>query len=171
MYKRSAHPILFPGLIAVGFLFIPAAGRGQFSDPASQAAAASSIPQSQLIQPAEMVRFLQSSRGVGGEAHPLVFQVGSRLMFAQAHIPGSQFAGPGSQSSGLQLLARMVASTPKDKLIVLYCGCCPWTRCPNIGPAYRHLHDLGFTNVKAVYIANNFGDDWVAKGYPVDKAQ
>jgi hypothetical protein len=25
---------------------------------------------------------------------------------------------------------------------------------------------MGFTNVKALYIANNFGTDWVDKGYP-----
>jgi hypothetical protein len=52
----------------------------------------------------------------------------------------------------------------KKKLIVLYCGCCPWGRCPNVGPAYKALHDQGFTNVKVLYLANNFGDDWVAKG-------
>ena len=89
-------------------------------------------------------------------------------MFAQAHIAGSVFAGPGSQPSGLALIEKRVASTEKNKLIVIYCGCCPWNRCPNMGPAYKRLHDLGFTNVKAIYIANNFGDDWVAKGYQVE---
>jgi hypothetical protein len=28
---------------------------------------------------------------------------------------------------------------------------------------------MGFTNVKVLYIANNFGADWVEKGYPVAK--
>ncbi len=64
-----------------------------------------------------------------------------------------------------------MASLPKDKQIVLYCGCCPWNRCPNVGPAYKRLHDLGFTNVKVLYIANNFGDDWVNKGYPAVKGK
>jgi hypothetical protein len=31
------------------------------------------------------------------------------------------------------------------------------------------LHALGFTKVKFLYIANNFGADWVEKGYPVAK--
>jgi len=31
------------------------------------------------------------------------------------------------------------------------------------------LRALGFTNVKSLYIANNFGADWVEKGYPVAK--
>jgi hypothetical protein len=71
----------------------------------------------------------------------------------------------------LQLLESKVASTPKNALIVIYCGCCPWNRCPNVGPAYARLHDLGFTNVKVLYMANNFGDDWVAKGYRVEQGQ
>jgi len=28
---------------------------------------------------------------------------------------------------------------------------------------------MGFTNVKVLYISNNFGTDWVSKGYPVAK--
>jgi hypothetical protein len=28
---------------------------------------------------------------------------------------------------------------------------------------------MGFTNVKVLYIADNFGKDWVDKGYPVAK--
>jgi len=26
---------------------------------------------------------------------------------------------------------------------------------------------MGFTQVKVLYIADNFGDDWVNRGYPV----
>ncbi len=93
------------------------------------------------------------------------------MMFSQAHIPGSEYAGPGGQTSGIQSLESTVASLPKNKHIVLYCGCCPWNRCPNVGPAFKRLHDLGFTNVKVLYIANNFGDDWVSKGYPSVKGK
>ena len=31
--------------------------------------------------------------------------------------------------------------------------------------------DLGFTEVQVLYIANNFGDDWVNKGYPAVKGK
>jgi rhodanese-related sulfurtransferase len=128
---------------------------------------ATSVPESSLIQPEALVQLLK-----GGDAEKLlILQVGSRVMFAQAHIPGSDYAGPGSQAAGIQSLENTVASLPKDKQIVLYCGCCPWNRCPNIGPAYKRLHDLGFTNVKVLYIANNFGDDWVNKGYPAVKGK
>jgi hypothetical protein len=38
-----------------------------------------------------------------------------------------------------------------------------------MGTAYRFLHEIGFTNVKALYMASNFGADWIAKGYQVEK--
>jgi hypothetical protein len=28
---------------------------------------------------------------------------------------------------------------------------------------------MGFTNVKALYLADNFGADWAGKGYPVEQ--
>jgi len=30
---------------------------------------------------------------------------------------------------------------------------------------------MGFTNVRALYIANNFGSDWVDKGFSVEKGE
>ena len=68
--------------------------------------------------------------------------------------------------AGLQVLSDRVAALPKETAIVIYCGCCPWNRCPNIAAAYDTLHRLGFTRVQVLYIADNFGTDWVDKGYP-----
>jgi rhodanese-related sulfurtransferase len=124
-----------------------------------------SIPHADLIQPDTLNRLLQSD----ATHRPLILQVGSRLLYAEAHIRGSEYAGPGSQAAGLQLLQSRVSTLPKKKSIVLYCGCCPWNRCPNLGPAFKQLHDMGFTNVKVLYLADNFGTDWVNKGYPVDQ--
>jgi len=123
------------------------------------------IPASRLIQPAELVKVLQSSQG----EKPVVIQVGSHVLFTQAHIPGSEYVGPASSESGLQQLRKRVESLSRNKSIVLYCGCCPWSHCPNIKPADDALQGLGFTRVKILYIANNFGADWVDKGYPVAK--
>ena len=140
---------------------------GQFSNPASQPLSATTVPQADVMQPAELVKLLKA----GGTERPVVFQVGSLVMFQQAHIPNAGFAGPGSQANGLILLKKFSAPLAKSQLIVIYCGCCPWSHCPNIGPAYKQLRDLGFTHVKALYIAHNFDDDWVAKGYPVEKGE
>jgi hypothetical protein len=125
--------------------------------------AATTIPSTQLIQPEELKTMLHSTVGV----QPLILQVGSRMMFDQAHIPNSEYAGPGSREDGLKLLRDRAKLLAKSRLIVLYCGCCPWNRCPNVGGAYKALSDLGFTNVRVLYIADNFGSDWVSKGYPV----
>jgi thiosulfate/3-mercaptopyruvate sulfurtransferase len=124
---------------------------------------ASSIPSSRLISAEELVKILQSPKG----KKPLLIQVGSHVLYSQAHIPGSEYIGPASSESGLQQLRKRVESLPRSKFIVIYCGCCPWSHCPNVNPADDTLHAMGFTNVKVLYIANNFGADWVDKGYPV----
>jgi rhodanese-related sulfurtransferase len=163
-FKCFACAVVFA--TAAIFCFAPH-GIAQFAPNAPLPASAFSIPESQLIQADALSRILQGAESV----RPLVLQVGSRIFFAEAHIPGAVFAGPGSQPARLQLLQAKVAATSKNRLIVLYCGCCPWGRCPNVGPAYKQLRDLGFTNVKVLYLANNFGDDWVNKGYRVEHGQ
>jgi thiosulfate/3-mercaptopyruvate sulfurtransferase len=130
--------------------------------PAQQAGTISS---SRLMQPVELVKVLQSSTG----EKPLVIQVGSHVLYSQAHIPGSEYIGPASTAAGLQQLRQRVESLTRQKFIVIYCGCCPWSHCPNVKPADELLQTMGFTNVKVLYIANNFGADWVDKGYPVAK--
>ena len=123
---------------------------------------ASLIPSSRLISPEDLVKILQSSKG----EKPLLIQVGSHVLYAQGHIPGSEYIGPGSSESGLQQLRQRVEPLHRKKFIVIYCGCCPWNHCPNLKPADDVLQAMGFTNVKVLYIANNFGVDWVEKGYP-----
>ena len=108
---------------------------------APDAAGATSIPQADLIQPEALIPLLKPGLKDG----PLILQVGSRVMFSQAHIPGAQYAGPGAQDSGIQSIESLVSGLPKERHIILYCGCCPWNRCPNVGPAYKRLHSLGFT--------------------------
>jgi rhodanese-related sulfurtransferase len=126
-----------------------------------------SIPQADLIQPAELRRLLMNAE----PDKPLVLQVGSRVLFEQAHIAGAEFVGAGSQPEGLEQLKRRVTALPRSTFIVLYCGCCPWGHCPNIAPALRSLRSLGFTRAKALYIPDNFGTDWANKGYPIERGR
>jgi len=128
---------------------------------------ASQISTSHIINPDELVKILQSSKG----EKPLLMHVGSHVLYTQAHIPGSEYIGPASDQAALQRLRARLESLPRNKFIVIYCGCCPWTHCPNMKPADDALHAMGFTNVKSLYIANNFGTDWVDKGYPVAKGE
>lgn len=121
----------------------------------------------QTIQPADLAKVLQSS----AKDKPLVLSVGPKLLYQQAHITGAEYIGATSSPDGIAALRERVKSVPKTKAIVLYCGCCPWSHCPNIRPAYAELVKLGFKNVNALYIANNFGADWVNAGYPTAKGQ
>ncbi|HEV2485707.1 MAG TPA: rhodanese-like domain-containing protein [Terracidiphilus sp.] len=153
------------GMIAILVMVSGWSAQAQFGAPSENSAF--SIAQAQLIQPEELSRLLHA----GGADKPLVLQVGSRVLFDQAHIAGSEYAGAGSQAAGLQQLQSRVAPLSRKSFIVLYCGCCPWNRCPNIAPAINLLHGLGFTRVKALYLADNFGTDWADKGYPVERGR
>ena len=126
---------------------------------------ASLIPSSSLIQIDELAGILKTATG----EKPLMLQVGSRVLFQQAHIAGSEYVGAASTEAGVQALKKRVEGLPRTKFVVLYCGCCPWSHCPNAEPADKALRSLRFTNVKTLYIANNFGTDWVQKGYPTAK--
>jgi thiosulfate/3-mercaptopyruvate sulfurtransferase len=119
----------------------------------------------QLISPEDLLKIIQAPKG----DKPIILNVGPHLLYMQAHIPGSEYIGPGSDAQGLESLRRRVKALPHNTFLVLYCGCCPWSHCPNVRPAYNALHKAGFTNVRVLYIADNFGTDWVDKGYPTIK--
>jgi len=128
---------------------------------------ASQILTSHTISIDDLVKILQSPKA----DKPLLIHVGSHVLYTQAHIPNSEYIGPASDPAALQRLRTRVVSLPRSKFIVLYCGCCPWTHCPNMKPADDLLHSMAFTNVKSLSIPNNFGTDWVDKGYPVAKGE
>ena len=114
-----------------------------------------------LVQPKELADHLS--------AKPAIFHVGFNTLWRNGkHIPGAVYAGPGNTAEGLESLKAAVAKLPKDREIVLYCGCCPWDHCPNIRPAFALLHDLGYTHVKALSIPVNFKANWIDAGYPVE---
>ena len=151
--------IILATLLAVGWSAFPGATTAVAADHKP----ASSIPAAALIQPAALVAQLKKSSGT----KPVLLQVGFRKLYDQAHIPDSVYAGPASTPEGIDALRKALAGVPHDKPVVLYCGCCPWARCPNVAAAYDEVISQGFTAVKVLYIADNFGADWVEKGYPV----
>jgi thiosulfate/3-mercaptopyruvate sulfurtransferase len=119
------------------------------------------------ISPEDLVKALKLAK----KQQPLVLSVGPRTLYSQAHIPGAEYIAPGSSEQSAGALKVRVKNLAHGKFIVIYCGCCPWGRCPNMHPAFAQLHAMGFTNVKMLYIADNFGTDWVYKGYPTTKGE
>jgi thiosulfate/3-mercaptopyruvate sulfurtransferase len=116
-----------------------------------------------LMQPADLARLLN-----GNGPKPTVISVAFPVLYRQRHIAHALPAGPASKPEGLAALRQAVAALPKDREIVIYCGCCPMEHCPNIRPAYKALEAAGFRNVRVLELRSNLRTDWTAKGYPVE---
>jgi rhodanese-related sulfurtransferase len=113
-----------------------------------------------LVQPEQVSKDVRT---------PLLIHVGFPVLYRATHITGSVFAGPGSKEEGIADLKKAVAGQPHTREILLYCGCCPFDKCPNIRPAFAALHEMGFTHVKVMVVPTNLKTDWIDKGYPTDK--
>jgi len=135
--------------------------------PQNEPAPTSPIPAAALINPLDLARVLSSLPS----ERPLLIYVGFRLPYTQAHIPNSENLGPATNHAALQRLLKRMEGIPRDRFVVIYCGCCPWSQCPNVRPAYAALHKQGFKKLKVLYIADNLGTNWVNKGYPVAKGE
>lgn len=120
---------------------------------------------SDLIQPAALAARLSNSA-----PKPKILYVGFPILYRSTHLPGAELAGPASKPDGLELLKKTAAKISRDQELVIYCGCCPMDVCPNVRPAFRLLHEMGFTRLKLVTIPTNMSTDWIGKGYPVEKA-
>jgi thiosulfate/3-mercaptopyruvate sulfurtransferase len=134
---------------------------------AQAALAAGSDPwaAAQLVQPADLVKELSEKN----QATPTILYVGFRTLFEGGHIPGASFHGTASTEAGLADLKKWAASLPRTANLVIYCGCCPFDRCPNIRPAFAALREMGFTHLRLLVLPKNFAADWVEKGYPMEK--
>ena len=118
-----------------------------------------------LMQPKDLAALLAGP----ADSRPMLIHVGFPVLYRNAHIPGSVYAGPGAKPEGLAELKKAVANVPKDREIVLYCGCCPMNRCPNLRPSFQQLSDAGYSRVRVLVIPTNLHTDWVTKGYPIEK--
>lgn len=112
----------------------------------------------QLLEPSELAAAIKANKTV-----PLIFNIGP-----SASIPGSKDIGMVKEADTLQKFKKGLANVPKDTEIVIYCGCCPFERCPNVRPAIQLLKDMNFSNYKLLNLPNNIKIDWIDKGYPTN---
>ena len=120
----------------------------------------------EILQATDLANELRAAKN---ENAPTIVYVGFHTLFAGGHIPGASFHGSASTEKGLAELKTWLATLPRSAHVVIYCGCCPFDRCPNIRPAYKALHDLGFANIRVLVLPTSFAADWVEKGYPMRK--
>jgi len=113
---------------------------------------------SQLMEPAALAAILK----VAGSNNPLIFNIG-----AVEDIKGARHIGAVSKAENLQKFKNALTALPRNTFIVIYCGCCPFAKCPNIRPAFSELKKMGFTNLKVLNLSTNLKTDWIAKEYPL----
>jgi rhodanese-related sulfurtransferase len=116
-----------------------------------------------LVQPRELAAQL-----AGKGARPVIFMVGPNVLYRSKHIPGAVYAGSGVMDTGMAVLKMEAGKLPRDREVVVYCGCCPWDRCPFVKPALDLLKQMGFTKAKALYLETGFRADWLEKGYAAE---
>jgi thiosulfate/3-mercaptopyruvate sulfurtransferase len=122
-------------------------------------------PSSQTLPPADLAGELAEKNGTP----PTIVYVGFRTLFAGGHIPGASFHGPASTEQGLSDLKKWADTLPRSTDLVIYCGCCPFEKCPNIRPAFAALSSMGFKKLRVLVLPTSFATDWVDKGYPIQK--
>jgi thiosulfate/3-mercaptopyruvate sulfurtransferase len=119
----------------------------------------------QMVQAADLARELGDKSGTP----PAVVYVGFHTLFAGGHIPGATFHGSASTEQGLADLKKWADALPRTTNLVIYCGCCPFEKCPNIRPAFTALSSMGFKKLRVLVLPTSFAADWVDKGYPIQK--
>lgn len=111
----------------------------------------------QLMEPSELATLLKQD-----DVAPLIYNIG-----AVEDIKRAKHIGAVNNAENLEKFKKALADLPKDTAIVIYCGCCPFAKCPNVRPAFAELIKLGFTNIKLLNIPVNLKTNWISKGYPL----
>ncbi len=118
----------------------------------------------QTVQPADLEKELGNSKSA-----PTVVFVGFKRLYSAGHIKGAQYHGTAGSEEGLKELTTWAAGLPGSTNLVIYFGCGPLERCPNIRPAFKALQGLGFKNLRVLLLPQDFATDWAGKGLPYDK--
>jgi hypothetical protein len=163
-------------VVGLGVAYVSMMQRGTVQAASAWAQSATSKAQTQAdpwtvsetVTPADLEKELSDPNPA---KRPIVACVGFKFLYDGGHVPGASYHGPAAKPEGLADLKTWARSLPKSSNVVLYCGCCPQVRCPNLRPAFIALHDAGFARLRVLLLPTNFGTDWAAKGYPVEKGK
>ncbi len=110
----------------------------------------------QLIEPAALAQALLANKDI-----PVIYCVGPGVV-----IPHSIDIGMTKDQDNLKRFKAALDKVPRATDIVIYCGCCPFTHCPNVRPAITVLKEMKFTNFHLLDLPHNIKTDWIEKGYP-----
>lgn len=125
----------------------------------SQSAKIESWKEDQLITASQLASVLNDSNA----RMPVIYDIGPA-----GKIKWSVYIGSAKEKGNLKKFKKQLKELSKDRTIVIYCGCCPFDKCPNIRPAFELLDKLNFTNHKILNLPHNIKADWIDKGYPMN---
>ena len=114
----------------------------------------------QLIQPADLASMLKTP----GPKTPHIFNIG-----VVDNIKGAKLVGAANTELGRRQLKSALASLPRNSAVIIYCGCCPFDKCPNIRPSFAIMQQMGFVNGKLLNLPVNLKQNWIDKGYPMER--
>ncbi len=117
-------------------------------------------PTEKLLPPAKLAEIIKDPK----LAKPMIINVGPTPL-----IKGAKYIGAAEDPANKERLKSMVKDLPKNKDIVLYCGCCKLEDCWNIHEADKIMTSMGFTNFKILNMPEDFSVDWHVKGYPMEQ--
>lgn len=112
--------------------------------------------QDQLIKPLTLSDLIKTGNS------PVIFDIGP-----VGRIQGAIEIGGVQEDQNFERFKAVVAKVPKNKQIVVYCGCCPFKNCPNIRPTMKYLNEAGYTQAFLLDLPQNLKTDWIDKGYPM----
>ena len=112
-----------------------------------------------LLEPDALAMMLNNPKA----QKPVIYNIGPL-----SNIKGAVAIGSTVKKENLDKLGKALVSIPKDKMVVIYCGCCPFRNCPNIRPAFSLLKEKGFKNTKLLNLKQNLKVDWTDLGYPME---
>ncbi|SDO28930.1 hypothetical protein SAMN05421820_113108 [Pedobacter steynii] len=111
---------------------------------------------SQLMKPETLVKMIRTGQKVK------IYNIG-----VVQNIKGAVNMGAAGEKENLKKFAQVLKGVPANTTLVVYCGCCPMDKCPNIRPAFQLLNDLKFKNARLLELPVNVKTDWIDKGYPL----
>jgi len=114
----------------------------------------------QLVEPGDLAIALKTQ----SKPAPIVICVGPGSV-----VKNSLETGPANEKVNLKKLESTVDTLSREANIIIYCGCCPFNKCPNIRPAFTLLTTMGFKNHKLLNLPHNAKSDWIDKGYPLSE--
>jgi hypothetical protein len=147
---KTIKSTLLTLLLLLAFLSLKA----QLSTPTFQS---NPWGEEQLIAPAALAKLISNKEKV------TIYNIG-----VVQRIKGAINIGGCAAPENLAHLKKTVEDQGKAEFIVIYCGCCPIGKCPNIRPAFQLLLDQQFSNVHLLNLPVNIKVDWMDKGYPVE---